>query len=212
MADTNLKYELLPYRNQARLRIDSVDRTSRRQLSDTGSRARQRKQRDPRPFATYDCSCIALDEDEKQELTRFWEAHLFDTNDPVSDSDAFLFLDDTHAREYKVEDEQFATGDGSQTVFQLDQTLSYGDRNYERPIRHIKENSETITNGGTETTAYDLNYNTGEIDFDNAPSNNNALKIKTLRYYKKVVFLNDTWSESLNGTKWDVSFSLQEVL
>jgi len=210
MADTKLNYLVLPVRKQVKHRISRGEREVRRRLSSADDRNPKRSVRDHRPFFRYECEWIGLGEDEKNRLSRFWEAHQLDTNEPVSDSDAFLFEDDTQPREHDIGDATFGTGDDSTTNFSLSFNVAYEDRSYTRPASYIQEGSETIRNAGTKTTAYDIDYNTGVVTFDSAPADGNSLTAD-FKYHKKVIFETGSWGETLNGVKWDVSFALLEV-
>jgi uncharacterized protein (TIGR02217 family) len=76
--------------------------------------------------------------------------------------------------------EQFATGDGTQTVFQLTKTYTIGSNSHVRRITRPRADVDLplkVYFGSTlQTSGYTVNYETGQVTFSVAPTNGAVIK------------------------------------
>ena len=78
--------------------------------------------------------------------------------------------------DYAVDDERFATANGSATLFQLIKTYVDSVEDYVRTITLPVDGTIVITIDGTGEDAVNVNYETGEVTFDVAPSSGSVLR------------------------------------
>lgn len=88
-----------------------------------------------------------------------------------------------------------ATGNGSNTIFQLQKTYTVPSplTSYVRTVKKPKNGTVKIYKAGvlqTETTHYTVNYSTGVVTFVTAPANGNTIKAE-YEYYKITIFGSD---------------------
>lgn len=77
------------------------------------------------------------------------------------------------------DDQQFGTGDGAETEFQLTKTYTKGSGTYTRTINKPVSGTVLIEVNGvlqTETTHYTIDYTTGIVTFNSAPTNTHEIK------------------------------------
>lgn len=110
--------------------------------------------------------------------------------------DSFLYTDTS---DNSVTGQEFGTGDGTTTVFQLVRT--YG--GFSEPVL-APNNISTVWVAGTPTSAYTVDANTGLITFSSAPAAS-ALLTATFSYYFRCRFLADNVEfEEFMSQMWSV--------
>lgn len=116
----------------------------------------------------YDISYGITNQDDLDAVMAFYYAQ----NGPLH---SFRFRD---WNDYRLANELIATGDGSDTAFQIKKTYSNSARSYTRNIQLPVDGTIEVTKNGVlqiEDTDYTIDYNTGIVTFGSAPANGHTI-------------------------------------
>lgn len=162
----------------------------------------QRREKWPFPFYKYDVSTVNMPDDVRTKLEDFYIAH-------ATAGETFLFLDPD---DNTFTGQNFGTGDGSRTTYQLKRVVTYGGKTRTRNALYIQAGSETIYIDGTPQNPadYSLNDDTGVIVFNIAPGNGLSLTADFTNY-KKVIFSGELTLDKHSYVATTTGYVLQEI-
>jgi len=162
----------------------------------------QRRAKWSRPLYMYTIDSRLMNTTAREKIRDFFIAH-------QSGQDEFLFRDPFF---HSVSKNDFGTGDGSTTVFQLVFKHTYLGKSFSYPAKYIKETSETIyiDNVAQNLSDYNIDYETGVITFDTAPASGLELSAD-FEFYRKVWLANGIEISHRNIVTADGNFILKEI-
>jgi uncharacterized protein (TIGR02217 family) len=180
---------------------------SQRIRSSSQRRWQQRRQTLHRPFYTFDLDSENLNQSQIETLNDFFLVHEFQEG---NDEDAFLLRD---PEDNERTNENIGVGDGSETQFTIKANYTYGSKSVKVLQGHIVSGTETIYQDGTEvsTSDYVIDYTTGLVTFDTAPSDG-AQITADYEFRRKCIFQEENLSiERNNPVTADSSYLIVEV-